>query len=114
MDPTTRSSVLTASLWMVGITLLLFFLPGVNGLVGGAVGGYKAGTVGRGLAAAVLPAVVAAIGLWVLLAALSLPVLGFLAGAATGVVILLADVGMFLGAAVGGAVSQRRPRESTV
>jgi len=104
-----RSSVVGASIWMVVVTLLLFFLPGVNGLIGGAIGGYKAGSAGRGVAAAVLPAVVTAVALWIVLTAFSLPVLGFLAGLATGVVVLLADLGMFVGAAIGGAVSNRRP-----
>lgn len=103
--PARASSVVVASIWMVVVTLLLFFLPGVNGLIGGAIGGYKAGSAGRGLAAAVLPAIVAALALWALMAAFSLPVIGLLAGLATGVVVLLADVGMFIGAAVGGALS---------
>jgi hypothetical protein len=98
---------------MVVVTLLLFFLPGVNGLIGGAIGGYKAGSAGRGLAAAVLPAVVVAVVLGILLAAFGLPIIGFLAGLATAVVVLLADVGLFIGAAIGGALSNRgRAQES--
>jgi hypothetical protein len=37
---TSRSSIVGASIWMVLVTLVLLFLPGVNGLIGGAVGGY--------------------------------------------------------------------------
>lgn len=103
-----RSSVVTGSLWMVGITLALFFFPLVNGLVGGLVGGYKVGGVRRALTAAILPAIVAAAGLWVIFAILDAVVLGFVAGLAAGVVIALADVGIFIGAAIGGAVRNRR------
>lgn len=99
-----RSSIPAGAVWMVVITLALFFVPGVNGLIGGLVGGYKVGGVGRALAAAVLPAIVVAIGLWVLLSVLGLPVVGFLAGLAGALLVVFADLGIFIGAAIGGAV----------
>lgn len=104
MQHNRRSSVVGGTLWMIGITLVLFWLPAINGLIGGLVGGYKVGSVGRALTAAVLPAIVVALGLWILLAVLDLGVLGFFAGAAAGLMILLADVGLFIGAAIGGAM----------
>lgn len=103
-----RTNVIFAALWMVGITIALFFLPLINGLVGGAVGGYKAGTWQRALAAAVIPAAVAGAALWLVLIALELPVIGFLAGATAGMLILVADVGIFVGAFVGGLLAQNR------
>ncbi|MBC7659199.1 MAG: hypothetical protein H7249_05770 [Chitinophagaceae bacterium] len=102
------SNVVSASLWMVGITLVLFFLPLFNGLIGGFVGGYKVGTPGRAIGAAVLPAAVASAGLWLLLMSFHLPVIGFVAGLAVGILILLSDLGIFVGALIGGAVSNRR------
>jgi hypothetical protein len=102
------TNVVAASAWMVGITLVLFFLPLINGLIGGFVGGYKVGTPGRALGAAVLPAIIAAGGLWAILGSLDHPLLGFLAGVAVGILVLLADVGIFIGAFIGGAVSNRR------
>src|SRR5690606_22057250 len=39
-----RKSIWVASVWMVVISLVLFFLPLINGLLGGAAGGYLAGT----------------------------------------------------------------------
>ncbi|RZA25518.1 MAG: hypothetical protein EOP10_06625 [Proteobacteria bacterium] len=104
------TNVVSASLWMVGITLVLFFLPLVNGLIGGFVGGYKVGSPGRALGAAVLPAVVATGGLWAILSSFDHAVLGFFAGLAVGVLVLLADVGIFIGAFIGGAMSNRRVR----
>ncbi len=92
---------------MVFLSLALFFVPLVNGLIAGAVGGYKVGGVGRALVAAILPAVVVAGGLWIAFAFLDAPIWGFLAGTAVGLIILLADVGLFIGAVIGGALRSR-------
>jgi hypothetical protein len=96
---------------MIGISMLLFFLPAINGLIGGAVGGYKAGSATRGLGAAILPAIISGLGIWVLLAILDAPVLGFLAGMAFGLWALVSSIGLLIGAAIGGAVS---PHHSNV
>lgn len=104
----TNRSILVASFWMVAISLVLFFVPALNGLIAGAVGGYMAGSVKRGLLAAFLPAVVVAALLWVILALLEAPIIGFFAGTAAGVVVLLADLGLFVGAVGGGAYAQHR------
>ena len=101
-------SIITGSIWMLGLTLVLFFLPLLNGFIGGLVGGYKVGSVRRALAAAILPAVIAALGLWILLSIFALPLVGFLAGVATGVLILISDLGIFMGAIVGGAISNKQ------
>lgn len=108
-----RSSVWGASAWMVVISLALFFLPVVNGLIGGAVGGYKAGDVKRALGAAVLPAIVVTVALWIVFALFNAPIWGLAAGTAMGIIILLADVGLFVGAIIGGALSNaKRPRRT--
>lgn len=101
-------SIFAGALWMVSITLILFFLPAINGFIGGLVGGYKVGSVKRAMMAAVLPAVVVAAAMWIIFALLEAPIIGAIAGTTVGVIILLADIGIFLGAAVGGAASQRR------
>lgn len=100
-----ETSLVVCALWMIGISMLLFFLPAVNGLIGGAVGGYKAGSATRGLGAAILPAIVSGVGIWVLLAVFDAPVLGFLAGIAVGLWALVSSIGLLVGAAIGGAVS---------
>jgi hypothetical protein len=101
------SSLLTASVWMVVISVLLFFMPLLNGFVGGLVGGYKVGSVGRALSAALLPSAVVTGLLWLLFAVFSAPVWGVIAGATVGLLVVLADLGLFLGAAIGGALSPR-------
>jgi len=107
------TNVVIGAIWMVVITLALFFLPAINGLIGGFVGGYLVGSPIRGFWAAIIPAIAAAIGLWILLALLHLPIVGFLAGATVGAFIVIADVGMLIGAVVGGAFSQWRRLNST-
>ena len=101
-----HTSVVAGALWMVGLSLALFFVPGFNGLIAGLVGGYLVGSIGRAVAAAVLPALVVAFGLWVLLAALGMPILGFFAGGAITILIVLSELGLFLGAALGAAAHQ--------
>jgi hypothetical protein len=101
-----HASIVMGAVWMVVLSLALFFVPGVNGLIAGLVGGYLVGSVGRAMASAVLPALIIAVGLWILLAAVGMPILGFFAGAAVTVLIVLAEVGLFLGAASGAIVHQ--------
>ena len=96
---------------MVLISLLLFFLPLFNGLIGGFVGGYKVGGAMRAVAAALLPAVIVAMVLWVLLAQFALPSIGLFAGFAGGALIILADLGLLVGAFIGGLISHRGARE---
>ena len=103
-----RSSILAGSFWMVAISLALFFLPLINGLIGGLVGGYKVGAIGRALVAAILPAAIVTLGLWLLFALWEAPVWGLVAGLTGGLLVLLADVGIFVGAAIGGLLAARR------
>lgn len=103
-----RTNVFMASVWMVVISLLLFFLPMLNGVIGGAVGGYKAGTPTRGMIAALIPALLVGGLLWLIFGVFGGPVLGFFAGGAAGILVLLADVGLFLGALAGGYLAAHR------
>ncbi|HKO54124.1 MAG TPA: hypothetical protein VJV79_40730 [Polyangiaceae bacterium] len=102
-----RSSILSASLWMLGVSCALFFVPAVNGLVGGLVGGYKVRGNGRAVAAAVLPAVVLGVLLWLIFAVLHAPVIGFFSGVALVFLALISSAGLLLGAAIGGALSDK-------
>jgi hypothetical protein len=102
------STVVAASLWMIVISLLLFFLPAINGLIGGAVGGYKAGSAGRGLTAAVLPAIVVGAALWIVFAMFDAPVLGFFGGLAVGLWAVISSVSLLVGAIIGGVLAPAR------
>lgn len=105
------SSIVASSLWMIVISLVLFFLPAINGLIGGAVGGYKAGSAGRGITAAVLPSIVVGILMWGLLALFDAPVIGFLGGLAVGIWALISSIGLLIGALIGGAIAPARGGE---
>lgn len=99
--------VVSGSAWMLLTTLALFFLPLVNGLVGGFIGGYRVGSLKKALAAAVLPAAASALGLWALFALLGSPVFGIAAGSTIGLIIALSEAGVFVGAAVGGYAAEK-------
>lgn len=102
------SSIVVSALWMIVISLLLFFLPAINGLIGGAVGGYKAGSAGRGLSAAILPSLIVGAALWGILAAFERPILGFFGGLAVGLWALISSVSLLIGAALGGVMAPER------
>ena len=109
-----NSSIVTGSLWMIGISLVLFFVPLVNGLIGGFVGGYKVGSAGRALLAAILPAIVVAGALWVIFALFEAPLWGVAASLTVALLVALADVGIFIGALIGGAVRRSTARPAAV
>lgn len=103
-----RASFLKATLWMIGLSILLFWLPIIGPVVAGLVGGWFAGTVGRAILASLMPAVVLAALILLVGTAFDLPVFGALAGGAIALVILFGDVPLVLGAIVGAIFSQRR------
>ena len=89
--------------WMGGLSLLLFWLPGLGPLIAGSVGGYKAGTVGRAILAVFLPAVL--MGLLAAGAAVYLTdfmLWGVAAGIGTVALMLLQIGPLFVGAVIGG------------
>lgn len=103
-----RSSVIVSAIWMIAVSLVLFFLPAINGLIGGLVGGYKAGTTGRALTAAVLPAIAVFFGVWGLMAMFDHAVIGFISGIAVAIWALISSIGLVIGALIGGAISPGR------
>jgi hypothetical protein len=109
METTKRTSpILAGTLWMLGISLVLSFIPIINGFIGGLVGGYKVGTARRAVVAALLPAVILAVASSVILAAFDLPVIGIFSGLTLGAVAVFSSLGMVAGAALGGGVANRR------
>lgn len=100
-----RSSIPAASLWMLVISLLLFWLPTFGPLIAGYVGGRRAGSPGRGLVAALLPMLLLGALVWLVFAGMMLPVVGVLAGATLAVALLLQGVGLVAGAVIGGLLA---------
>lgn len=99
------TSVMRGMVWMLVISILLFWFP-LGPLLAGLVGGKKAGGVGSGLMAAILPGVAVAVLLLFFSTALTgVPLVGVVIGALGGLY-YLAGVGMLLlGAIIGGLLA---------
>lgn len=103
-----RASFIKATLWMVALSILLFWLPILGPAIAGLVGGWFAGTVGRAVLASLMPAVLLVVLIVLVGTVIDLPLVGALAGGAIGLVILFGDVPLVLAAIGGAIVSQRR------
>lgn len=98
-----QGSLIMAMIWMAVISLLLFWLPLAGPLIAGFVGGRSAGSAGRGLLAAVLPAAVLCFVLFGFGSALiGLPIIGAIASASLFLLIVLQSLPLLLGAFIGG------------
>lgn len=104
---TTGGSFWRATLWMLGLSIALSWLPILGPLIAGAVGGRQAGGLGRALLAALLPALLLGALVATLLAAFDLEFLGVLAGLGVGIVVLVQDLMLIGGAALGAATAPR-------
>lgn len=103
-----KGSLTMATIWMIVISLILFWLPVMGPLLAGLAGGRVAGTAGRGILAAILPALL----LCLLLMALSssAPLIGAIVSISLFLVIMLQSLPLLIGAVLGGisAANARR------
>ncbi len=106
MEKNNKGSLNKAILWMLFLSVLLFWLPVIGPLIAGIVGGKKAGAVGRAIMAVFLPAIIVGGGFFALASVLSgMPVLGVVAGLG-GLTLALMNVGpLLIGAIIGGVLS---------
>ncbi len=106
MPGANEGSILAAIIWMVVLSVLLFWLPILGPLIAGFVGGQKAGGVAAGIVAVILPAVILGGLSFVFATAFSgIPIIGMLAGAGT-LVFALSGIGpLLLGAIIGGILA---------
>lgn len=101
-----EGSVIMGAVWMIILSLLLFWLPAFGPLIAGIVGGKVAGGVGSGLLAALLPAFVLAGALFFLGTSLTgLPIVGALFGASAFVLVLVQIGPLLVGALIGGLLA---------
>lgn len=103
-----RASFIKATLWMVGLSLLLFWLPIIGPVAAGLVGGWFAGTVGRAVLASLMPAGLLVALILLVGTAVNLPLIGGITAGVVGLVILVGDLPLVLAAIVGAIASQRR------
>lgn len=98
-----NGSIISGIFWIFLISILLFWLPGFGPLIAGIVGGKKSGGVFNAILAVILPAIVLGIGLFLLTSVLTgAPIIGFVAGAGS-TILVLSNVGpLLIGAIIGG------------
>src|SRR5947209_10686809 len=95
-----QGSIVSATLWMILLSILLIWLPVIGPLIAGFVGGRKAGTVGAAIVAVFLPGIVIAVLLFFGLTMLSgLPLFGAIAGMG-----LIVATGLHIGPLLPGAI----------
>lgn len=101
--------VLVGSILMFVITMGLFFLPVVNGIVGGVIGGHKVGNTKNAIIAAIVPAMGVGFLLWIALKIANIPVMGIPpSDPELALLVVLSDLGLLVGAAIGGTLAQNR------
>ncbi|ROO29333.1 hypothetical protein [Salinisphaera japonica] len=101
-----KGSISLAIVWMVVISLVLFWLPVAGPLLAGFVGGRTAGSVGRGIWAAILPTVILCLILLGAGTALTgLPVIGVIASISLFLVIAIQLIPLIAGAIIGGLMA---------
>ena len=103
---TGKTRIVAGAVWMFVISVLLFWLPVVGSLIAGVVGGKKAGGVGAAIIAALLPAIIVGIALFLSATVLTgVPPIGIVAGAG-GFALMAAHVGpLLVGAIIGGVLA---------
>ncbi len=101
-----QGSIGSAMVWMFVISILLFWLPVLGGLIAGFVGGRKAGGVGSAILAVFLPGIIFFVAIFLLAASLiGIPLIGVAAGMG-GLWLSVLHVGpLLVGAIVGGATA---------
>ena len=107
-------SVLIPAIWMIVISLLLFWLPGFGPLIAGYVGGRRAGDVGHAFVASLLPMVLVGAAVFIILTLVVAPILGPLApavgaiaGTLTVIYLIVLEIALIAGAVVGGLLAQK-------
>ena len=100
-----RGSVMKAALYMGVISLVLIWLPIIGPVIAGIAGGKAARTVGKALVASVIPSIVLGAGLFAILNAFELPLIGALSGLAVFLFIFVGDIPMMIAAAAVAAVT---------
>ncbi len=99
-----KGSVRSAAIWMMVLSVLLFWMPLFGPFIAGLVGGAKAGSVGNALLAALLPAITVGLLLLVMWTVVGLPIVGAVFAAASFGLVVAHSVSLIAGALVGAAI----------
>jgi hypothetical protein len=101
-----KGSIIAGLFWMLIISILLFWIPTVGPLIAGIVGGKKSGGVGNAILAALLPAILMGVLLFLFGSLLTgAPLIGIVAGMGV-FVLVVSNVGpLLIGAIIGGLLA---------
>ena len=100
-----ESSTGNAMLWMIGLSILLFWIPVAGPVFAGFVGGSKAGGIGQAAVAAVPPTILVGALVFLLGSVAALPVVGAAAGIGMLLVMLSQSLPLVVGAVLGGTLA---------
>ncbi len=107
IDPYSEEPTKSGSLfWMVAIPVVLFWLPVLNGLIAGLVGGHRAGGPGRGVALAIPAAAILSGALVLAFAAMSNGPLRIAYGMPNVLALVATDAALIAGAFFGGLINR--------
>ncbi len=102
----TDGSLMAGMSWMLVLSLLLIWLPGVGPMIAGIVGGKLAGSAWRGVLAALLPGVLLAVALFFGGTLLTgIPVVGAFFAGGTLLIYLVCIPTLVLGGLIGGLLA---------
>lgn len=101
-----RGSILGGFLWMLVLSILLFWLPILGPFIAGVVGGRVAGSASNGFVAAILPMLIVVFLVVIVSTFFLLPGIGLLAGTSLVVASILHSLPLIVGALLGGALAQ--------
>ena len=113
-DRFVRARVLASTASMTAISVVLFLAPGVNGFIAGWSGSGALDSR-RALGVALASSAASALGLWLILGPLGMPILGLYPGVGTAKAVLLSVAGLLGGTATRGLLGWAwafRPRRS--
>ena len=99
--------MLGAMVVMVLVELVLFWAPVIGPIAAGLLGGWVAGSPGTAMLAAILPAILVGILLFLAFAYLQLPMLGGFLGLGVTVYLIVTRILLILAAAAGGLLASR-------
>lgn len=99
-----KGSIPAAILWMIFLSLILFWLPVIGSLIAGIVGGKKAGSATRGFLACLIPALILSFGVLFVFTPFMPGFLIGLIGSSMTIGLLLSNIPLICGAIIGGAM----------
>lgn len=101
-----KGSITSAFLWMLLISIVLFWLPILGTIIAGFVGGRKAGSVGRAIIAALIPTIIMSLLVSTVLASIIGGIFAAIIGGGVAMIMLIYSITLIAGAILGALTSK--------